>query len=172
MKIYAWSFGRIVSIVILAIVAWQLLENWFGKKRVWRIFNMLLAALSVYGILKYTLIGRTFGEYRIMGLPTANDFVENTELSRQMIMNAFLFFPLGLTLPYSLPKKRRWFPIIATVVGAFILSASIEYIQYHFHLGEGELSDVAMNTLGAAVGTVSYLLYGCIGRSANQNIAE
>ena len=80
------------------------------------------------------------------------------ELYRAMLMNVFLFFPLGLTLSNALPRKwHRWLRIILTTLIGCILSAGIEYAQYRYALGLAETDDVICNTLGAFLGAASLL---------------
>ena len=45
-----------------------------------------------------------------------------------------------------------------TIVFAFLLSFTVEFLQYYYHLGRAETDDVICNTLGAAIGTLSYTL--------------
>lgn len=73
-----------------------------------------------------------------------------------MLMNVFLFVPIGLSLPFALSKKKH--PVIITMIAAFLFSVSIEAIQYYFALGLCEMDDVIMNTLGAMIGTLAYFL--------------
>jgi glycopeptide antibiotics resistance protein len=76
-----------------------------------------------------------------------------------MLMNVFLFLPLGLTLPFALGKGRL--PEIFAVVLALAFSTGIEYLQYRYGLGWCEADDVIMNTLGTAVGVLAH----CISRN-------
>ena len=73
------------------------------------------------------------------------------------LMNVFLFFPLGLTFPHVLPEKWKH-QVGASILFALLLSVVIEYCQYYFSLGRVETDDVICNTLGAAIGTLSYTL--------------
>ena len=76
-----------------------------------------------------------------------------------MLMNVFLFFPLGLTLSNALPRKwHRWSRIILTTLVGCALSAGIEYAQYRYALGMAEVDDVICNTLGAFLGAASLLI--------------
>ncbi len=72
-------------------------------------------------------------------------------------LNAFFFLPLGLSLPYILLEKIKH-KVLVTIIIAFTFSTMIEAIQYIFALGLCETDDVIMNTLGAAIGTVSYIV--------------
>ena len=84
---------------------------------------------------------------------------QQPELYREMLMNVFLFFPLGLTLSNSLPRKwHRWLRIILTTLVGCALSAGIEYAQYRYALGLAETDDVICNTLGAFLGAASLLI--------------
>jgi glycopeptide antibiotics resistance protein len=74
-----------------------------------------------------------------------------------MLMNVFLFFPLGLTLPYALPEKWNRKGLL-TIFLAQVFSIGIELAQYHFHLGRAETDDVICNTLGCVIGTLSYVI--------------
>ena len=94
---------------------------------------------------------------------TVEDIRRQPELIREMIMNAFLFFPFGLTMPYALCSNRiteksgkKYFPMFITIIAALLLSIGIELIQHLYNFGNAELSDIIMNTLGTTIGTVSY----------------
>jgi glycopeptide antibiotics resistance protein len=71
-------------------------------------------------------------------------------------MNVMLFLPFGMTLPFALPNgfKNK---VTITVGSAAVISIVVEFIQFCFGLGLCETDDVIMNTLGAAIGTVSYV---------------
>ena len=84
---------------------------------------------------------------------------QQPELYRSFFMNALLFVPLGISMPYCLSKKPYKRNIFITIGFACVLSAVIEFLQYYYHLGRCETDDVIANTLGAAIGTLSYLLY-------------
>ena len=45
-----------------------------------------------------------------------------------------------------------------SIVFAFTVSLVIEFLQFRFYLGRAETDDVICNTLGAAIGTLSYTL--------------
>jgi len=78
------------------------------------------------------------------------------ELYRSMLMNVFLFVPIGLTLPFALGGRRMSVGI--TIAAALAFSAGIEYLQYRYALGRCEVDDIIMNTLGASLGCLSYSL--------------
>ena len=122
--------------------------------------NFVLFCAAVIAILYATILNRTPGNYELILTPFAalSAARQQPELYRAMLMNVFLFFPLGLTLSNSLPRKwHRWGRIILTTFVGCILSAGIEYTQYRYALGMAEVDDVICNTLGAFLGAVSLL---------------
>ena len=127
----------------------------------WSIINFSLFLGSLTFILFATILTRTPGDYEAILTPFASLTAARIqpELYREMLMNVFLFFPLGLTLSNALPRKwHRWGRIILTTLIGCILSAGIEYAQYCCALGMAEVDDVICNTLGAFIGTTSLLI--------------
>lgn len=120
---------------------------------------MLFAVLPF--ILYTTLLSRTPGDYELVLTPFAALAAarRQPELYREMLMNVFLFFPLGLTLSNALPRRwGHWRRIGVTTLAGCLLSAGIEYAQYRFCLGMAETDDVLCNTLGALLGAGSLLI--------------
>lgn len=122
--------------------------------------NFVLFCAAVIAILYATILNRTPGNYELILTPFAALTAARVqpELYREMLMNIFLFFPLGLTLSNALPQKwHRWGRIILTTLVGCALSAGIEYAQYRCALGLAETDDVICNTLGAFLGAASLL---------------
>lgn len=139
---------------------WPVLCQRVGERR--RVlFNTALACAAAFIILYTTILTRTPGVSEAILTPFASLTAARIqpELYREMLMNVFLFFPLGLTLSNALPLKwHRWLRIILTTFVGCALSAGIEYAQYRYALGMAEVDDVICNTLGAFIGTTSLLI--------------
>ena len=123
--------------------------------------NFVLFCAAVIAILYATILTRTPGNYELILTPFAalSAARQQPELYREMLMNIFLFFPLGLTLSNALPRKwHRWGRIILTALVGCVLSVGIEYTQYRYALGMAETDDVICNTLGAFLGSASLLI--------------
>lgn len=123
--------------------------------------NFVLFCAAVIAILYATILNRTPGNYELILTPFATFTAaqQQPELYREMLMNIFLFFPLGLTLSNALPQKwHRWGRIALTTFVGCALSAGIEYAQYRCALGLAETDDVICNTLGAFIGSTSLLI--------------
>ena len=157
-----------VCILLLPLLLlWPMLCQRVGERR--RVlFNTALACAAAFIILYATILTRTPGDYKSILMPfaTFTAALQQPELYREMLMNVFLFFPLGLTLSNALPRKwHRWLRIILTTLVGCALSAGIEYAQYRCALGLAETDDVICNTLGAFIGSASLLIAHSIEKS-------
>ena len=141
------------------LLLWPVLCQRVGERR--RVLlNTALAFAAAFIILYATILTRTPGVSEAIRTPFASLTAarQQPELYREMLMNVFLFFPLGLTLSNVLPRKwHRWIRIILTTLVGCALSAGIEYAQYRCALGLAETDDVICNTLGAFLGAASLL---------------
>lgn len=141
------------------LLLWPMLCQRIGERR--RVLlNTALACAAAFIILYATILTRSAGVPEVILTPFASLTAarQQPELYREMLMNVFLFFPLGLTLSNALPRKwHRWLRIILTTLVGCILSAGIEYAQYRYALGMAEVDDVICNTLGAFLGAASLL---------------
>lgn len=158
--IYTRSFISIITFMALALAAWGALPARVGARR-WRWGNLVLVLLTTAAILYATLFSRSEGNTGLVLTPFAALAAarQQPELYREMLMNVFLFFPLGLTLSNALLRRwHRWRRLALTTLTGCVLSAGIEYAQYRFALGMAETDDVICNTLGAFVGASSLLL--------------
>ena len=158
-SIYSKPLSNIILAIVIAIVAWGYLRTKVQLRR-WTMANFVLFCAAVIAILYATILNRTPGNYELILTPFATFTAaqQQPELYREMLMNVFLFFPLGLTLSNALPRKwHRWGRIAFTTLIGCILSAGIEYAQYRCALGLAETDDVICNTLGAFLGAVSLL---------------
>ena len=158
-SIYSKPLSNIILAIVIAIVAWGYLRTKVQLRR-WTMANFVLFCAAVIAILYATILNRTPGNYELILTPFATFTAarQQPELYRAMLMNVFLFFPLGLTLSNALPQKwHRWGRIILTTLVGCALSAGIEYAQYRCALGLAETDDVICNTLGAFIGSTSLL---------------
>lgn len=150
-----------VCILLLSLLLlWPMLCQRVGERR--RVlFNTVLACAAAFIILYTTILTRTPGVPEAVLAPFASLTAARVqpELYREMLMNVFLFFPLGLTLSNALPQRlSRWVRIGITTLFACLLSTVIEYTQYYYALGMAETDDVICNTLGAFIGSTSLMI--------------
>lgn len=135
-------------------------------EKLWRRCNFWIAVAYMVLLLYMTVASRSETPYGGVMLRPFQSFYlareENREYYRTMLMNVFLFFPLGMTLPYGLSGRKR--PFLRAAGIGMLLSVCIEILQYVYSLGWTETDDVIMNVLGVLVGGVSYLLAGAAER--------
>ncbi len=158
--IYALPLWMVIFLMLALLIVWAMLSL-HQNQRKRSIINAVLCSITALTILYATILTRTPGDYKPILTPfaTFTAALQQPELYREMLMNIFLFFPLGLTLSNALPQKwHRWGRIILTTLIGCILSAGIEYAQYCCALGMAKVDDVICNTLGAFIGTTSLLI--------------
>ena len=158
--IYALPLHMVIFLMLVLLIVWAMLSQHKNQKKR-TIINAALCFIAAFIILYATILNRTPGNYELILTPFAalSAARQQPELYREMLMNVFLFFPLGLTLSNALPRKwHRWLRIILTTLVGCALSAGIEYAQYRCALGLAETDDVICNTLGAFIGSTSLLI--------------
>lgn len=156
-EIYVSNITTILIAIPILLLVWSLIGAAFYKHM--RIIGTVLAVIAAAGILYVTVFAR--GESG-----AGADFIPfssferakiQPEMYRSMLMNVFLFVPLGLSLPFVFgggTGKR----ILLTVLVGLLLSMTVEAIQYFGNLGIAETDDVICNTVGTAIGSCAYLL--------------
>lgn len=95
----------------------------------------------------------------INSIPFSDWHVDRSGMIRDVILNTILFFPFGFLL--QMICKRNKICIYPIVIPLFV-SVAIEVLQYIFSLGITDITDVISNTLGAILGSLSYLLFNTI----------
>ena len=164
--IYAMPLWLVGMVMVGLVIGWgRLAARWRmeGSVRRWKAVNAALLCAGLLLLGYHTVFSRTVGDREVVLKPLA--FLaaaqEQPELYRSMVMNVFLFFPLGLTLsqlwPDGLPTVGN---VLLTLLCAGAVSAGIEYCQYRFGLGRAEIDDILCNTLGAGIGTIPLVLQG------------
>lgn len=159
-QFYGFPIQKAVALMLLLPFVWiflkELVVKKANKKVLWKLFNLCIACAMV-GIILILTVSSRGGVDELILMPF-HSFIEactSPDLRRSMFMNVFLFFPLGLTLSFALPKncKRK---ALVTILFALILSFTVEFLQYYYHLGRAETDDVICNTLGACIGTIGW----------------
>ena len=73
---------------------------------------------------------------------------------RELFMNALLYYPFGLTLAAFIGP---W-----SILAAFLCSFAVETWQYIAGTGLAQGTDVILNTLGCAIGTLPWIIHKSI----------
>ena len=75
-------------------------------------------------------------------------YEDGHEFFRELLMNVFLYFPLGLTLGELVGWHRIWLALVLAIV--------IESWQYAAGTGMAQVTDVICNTLGVWIGGIAF----------------
>lgn len=102
-SIYSKPLSNIIPATVIAIVAWGYLRTKVQRCRR-TMANLVLSCGAVIVILYDTILPRTSGDYEVILTPFAAFIAarQQPELYREMLMNVFFFFPLGVTLSNAL----------------------------------------------------------------------
>lgn len=164
--IYTMPLYKVCLVMVLLLVLWAYYRAYLPKKLFWSM-NLCVLVVAVSAVLYLTVFSRKVGTYDIVLVPFSalSEAKKEPERYRSMLMNVFLFFPLGMACAnaFSDKMKMRRRVILVVAIG-FALSTAVEYIQYRFSLGMAETDDVICNTLGAFVGSLSVILADFLGK--------
>lgn len=164
--IYTMPLYKVCLVMVLLLVLWAYYRAYLPKKLFWSM-NLCVLVVAVSAVLYLTVFSRKVGIYDVVLVPFSalSEAKKEPERYRSMLMNVFLFFPLGMACAnaFSDKMKMRRRVILVVAIG-FALSTAVEYIQYRFSLGMAESDDVICNTLGALVGSLSVILADFLGK--------
>ncbi|MBQ7063931.1 MAG: VanZ family protein [Firmicutes bacterium] len=127
------------------------------RLRICRAVFALYLLVLFYVVLLMHGRSETFGDYNLIPGKSIRMFCEYFfryhEFSfRYWFLNLFgnllIFVPLGMLLPH-LREGSGWRSVL---VFSFLLSISIEALQYFSRLGEADVDDVLLNVAGAMLG--------------------
>ena len=163
--IFHWFYCLPISRAIVLIILATLLYLWFRKRlRKMKFGNASAAVLLgcwLLVIIFATLNQRAASIEPLEPIltPFYSYYVVFTGGERELLwenfMNAILFYPAGLLACELLPKSwSRAKRVILVAVLFALVSAGIEFCQYHFALGQAEVDDVIHNALGALIGAL------------------
>ena len=164
--IYTMPLYKVCLVMVLLLVLWAYYRAYLPKKLFWSM-NLCVLVVAVSAVLYLTVFSRKVGTYDIVLVPFSalSEAKKEPERYRSMLMNVFLFFPLGMACAHAFSDKMKMRRRVILVVAiGFALSTAVEYIQYRFSLGMAETDDVICNTLGAFVGSLSVILADFLGK--------
>ena len=133
--IYGSSLLNLTLITVVVIFLVAHMQNKFKENFKKRVFNFCFFSFCCIVVIIATLFNRSSTHYNIELRPFYTFVMaqEQVEYYRTFFMNALLFVPLGLSMPYVLSKKPRKWPVFVTIAFAAVLSAVIEFLQYYYH---------------------------------------
>lgn len=135
--IYCLDKGLVIFVMGVLFLGCAVLEGviYPGKSKkavfTYRILMALIFLANVASALKSLIFSRSAGTYEV-SMRFLYRLLENPAFEenwRTLLMNAFLFFPMGLGLTVMLPRKWNvWLRIGLTVVFGFVFSCGLEHL--------------------------------------------
>ncbi len=131
-------------------------------KIIWSILFVLYLALLVYLTMYSRYYGRGY-DHRSMNfvpLRTITQYL-NANINRNIIVTNLLgniaaFMPMGFLLPLVSKKFNGFFKTVLLSAG---FSFVIETVQYILAVGAADIDDLILNTAGAIIGFLIFLLF-------------
>ncbi|MDO4377552.1 MAG: VanZ family protein [Erysipelotrichia bacterium] len=70
--------------------------------------------------------------------------------------NILIFIPMGIFLPLIFKRNNNFLYLL---INTFLISLSIEVIQYYTKLGTADVDDIILNVLGSVLGFAIYKIW-------------
>lgn len=108
LTIYRSPLPRIRFWILTMVIIWCVLTLVFSRIRIlktsWCIMNSAACAAGLLLIVWLTVLRRSPGERIVYAIPFYAFYLakRQPEMYRELLMNVFLFVPVGLTLPYAM----------------------------------------------------------------------
>ena len=133
-----------------------------GNKIVSIILFIIYMLLLIWVIIFKTMPYLTYMPARSLNLiPFKGTAVYNGHYDyKELVGNIIVFVPFGVFISMAVRK----FNLVAAFMGGFALSAIFETIQYALICGATDVTDVIMNTAGALIGAIVFLIFKAIFR--------
>ena len=126
------------------------------------IFVIYFLLLMRFTVFKYAAITRPWDafflrtrEYNIVPIKATLQMIRGLSplrLIENLAGNIILFIPFGILLPLAF--KIEW----KTIFLGCLVSCFIEAVQFAFAMGAADVDDIILNTLGAVIGYLIYII--------------
>lgn len=163
--IYQISYP-VLLIVTAVILAGGGLLHALASERVKRIVGTIGSAFILWVIIYSTLLMRTeeAGEIILQpGFSFQMAAVSYVYL-RLVLMNIFLFVPFGMFISLAFSGRSSGRLFLITFLAGFIVTFTVELLQFIFRLGCAETDDIICNCLGTLIGFIPYLIVSLVNK--------
>ncbi|XQY91661.1 VanZ family protein [Metabacillus sp. HB246100] len=106
-------------------------------------YRQLIEGTRTYNLIPFETINRYMRSY------------DGFSLTDEFVGNILAFLPFGVFLPLLFPSLRR---VYSVILGTFILSLSVECLQFYFWVGAFDVDDLLLNTVGGGLGYMFFLV--------------
>ena len=125
--IYTMPLYKVCLVMAMLLVLWAYYRAYLPKK-LFKAMNLCLLVTSVFAVLYLTVFSRRAGVDDVVLAPFSalREAKAEPERYRSMLMNVFLFFPLGMACANAFSDKMKMRRrVILTVVIGFALSTAV-----------------------------------------------
>ena len=171
---YGQPIRYMVAEILLVPILWAVISVFTSKKRhLERTLNAALLLMALWLIMNSTILSRAVdARSDLVSLPfqlVLKAIKENREIIRSLLLNVLLFCPFGAAAVGLLPRRGTGSSQVLTAcMAGMILSILIEWVQFHFSLGNAEADDVICNALGALIGACTLPIQYVLKKKAPQ----
>ena len=137
-----------------------------ARRRQYRILGKILFVFYIVFVFYFLLVSEIYGRtgemkdyhYNLVLFQEIKRFWNYREqlgifpVFANLAGNILIFIPFGFFVPMSRERKS----ILATTIGAFLLSLVIESIQLYTRVGCFDVDDLLLNTLGGVTGYIIF----------------
>ncbi len=132
-------------------------------KKVYAFLLFSFYLLVLFTLMFYERDQQNYYDYNIVPFKVINLWIDLIKNNRyylfyaieNLIGNIVIFIPLGMFIPYLFPKHENFLLFIFTVIISISL---VELIQFVTRYGTGDIDDVILNTTGAIIGYIIYMI--------------
>lgn len=159
------SFPQIADVILFSVIGWiiyMIIQYYkYGEYHIEMMKKRMLLIVSCSFIFVMTIWGRKINmhnmNFHISIIYTYFEiiFKNNMEMLLQVIMNIFMFIPLGILLPYNFSCFQNRNKVIFL---SLLVPSVIEFIQGILGIGTCEIVDVMHNALGMQIGKWIYFV--------------
>lgn len=137
----------LASLIVIGVYA-VMARDWksISKLSLWLLFVEYIAF-----VISLTVVYRevsTEREYILMPFWSYTAMRDVPDLINEILLNILLFIPIGVIGKFAVKQTRYVLAI------GFLLSSSIEFLQFIFKKGFAELDDVMHNFIGCVIGVM------------------
>lgn len=143
------TFWSILGINVLIFIAYLAIRHF---RIDWRVIIKLVFVEYIISVILLTVVFREPPVYPegFQNSILADKTMLSGNLLLERIFNILLFLPVGALL-YLLLKSHK---LLYTILLGFVVSITIELMQYVFNKGVADIEDVICNVIGLTFGTV------------------
>lgn len=152
-----YKIFKIVNLILFGLYSFFVLNNLLFTRVLWRIFDdspfnryfYYAEDSSFFDIDTWIWNSNVIPFKNIFGYIMGIDRYNLDIIIHNTIGNILIFVPLGIFLPILFKKYKTFSRVF---VSAMLFSTAIELLQFFLQIGQFDIDDIILNTMGSALG--------------------